>query len=66
MLLVLTIIALLPATEICMAVICCAQSVSNFTICLRDQVAQVLQLNSDGVPGTNASSIRGSSELNGK
>jgi len=66
MLLVLTIIALLPATEICVAVICCAQSVSNFTICLRDQVTEVLQLNSEGAPGTNASSMQGSSELNSK
>jgi len=62
MLVVITIIALLPATEICAAVICCAQSVSNFTIHLRDQVNQVLQLNSEWEPGTNASSMQGSSE----
>jgi len=66
MLLVLIIIALLPATETCAAVICCAKSVSDFTIYLRDQVAQAFQLNSEGVPGTNASSMQGSSELNSK
>jgi len=65
MLVVLTIIALLPATEICAAVICCAQNVSNFTICLRDQVVAVLDREGQA-PGTNANSMQGSGELDSK
>jgi len=53
MLVILTIIALLPANEIYAEVICC-RSVSDFTMCLRDQVFQVLQLSSEGRTGTNA------------
>jgi len=64
MLVILTIIGLLPATEICAAVICC-QSVSDFTMCLRDQVAQVLQLNSKEVP-ESMQRLGYSFELDGK
>jgi len=68
MLVILTIITLLPATKICAAVVCC-QSVSNFTVYLRNQVAQVIQLHSEGEPGINTSCMQRSGyspKLDGK